>query len=134
MEESACLLFLTLGKGAREMPQFRRKEPRPISVRTTLNQNRNTIHGQNRNANHGQNRNTNHDQNRNTNHGQNKIRSSEGGRGRCRYTDPVSQNFRIGCVPSEGSTESPFAGRTYEMLTMLTSARVATNVASIAIE
>eukprot|EP00752_Nemacystus_decipiens_P006534 g5885.t1 len=32
MEESACLLFYTLGKQESEMPQYRLKEPRPISV------------------------------------------------------------------------------------------------------
>ncbi|CAN0324048.1 unnamed protein product [Pylaiella littoralis] len=32
MEESACLLFLTLGKKEREVPQHRFKTPRPISV------------------------------------------------------------------------------------------------------
>ncbi|CAM9756207.1 unnamed protein product [Scytosiphon promiscuus] len=32
MEEAACLLFLTLGKKERELPQYRLKIPRPVSV------------------------------------------------------------------------------------------------------
>lgn len=32
MEESICLLFLTLGKKESEMPQHRLKSPRPITV------------------------------------------------------------------------------------------------------